>query len=193
MEQESTYFDPNDSGNKFVVLPKGKYQAYVVEFNLNKEDWLSQKTNQKADIYEATYQLIDSDLEGKTFRTDKGEEIDGSTFFGREVKSKGIFLWKKPGNGDAFEPNPAGNKRVFKFLEAVGYPIKDKTVTNSKGQEIVVKEIPVDIDEKKVVGKPVTIDVMHEEYDGKIYAKELGVHKLEGVEARKEEESDLPF
>ena len=177
LKTEVTYYDPNDAPKEYVPIPKGKYMAHVSEFGISNNGWLS-NDNQLAVIYEAKYKLSEK------------------YFAGREVRSKGIFLFKKPGPSETFKANPAGNKRMFIFLEAVNYPLNTVAVKNDKGQEINVKEIPVDIDETKIIGQPILIEVGHELYKEKTYEKEFQVFKpLDGYEPIKQEEEDddVPF
>ena len=195
LKTEVTYYDPNDAPKEYVPIPKGKYMAHVSEFGISNNGWLS-NDNQLAVIYEAKYKLSEKYLEDKVLRNDQGSEFAGSEFAGREVRSKGIFLFKKPGPSETFKANPAGNKRMFIFLEAVNYPLNSVTVKNDKGQEINVKEIPVDIDDTKIIGQPILIEIGHELYKEKTYEKEFQVFKpLDGYEPIKQEEEDddIPF
>ena len=189
-EEKMTYYDPSET-DEFVVLPKGMYKARVNAFEF-KKNWTN-KDNQQADIYEASYKL-DESVKDMTLRNETGDEISGSQFVGRLVKSKGFFLWRSP-EKDEFKSNPAGNKRISIFLEAVEYPLNKKEITNSKGSKVEVTEIPETIDESKFLNSPVIIEVAHEEYKDKLYAKEVKVSKWENapVIESNEEEEDLPF
>ena len=107
-EEKVTYYDPSEK-EEFKVVDPGVYNAYIKHFEYKRE-WANSE-NQVADIYEATYSLADVP--------------------GMQVRSKGFFLWKSPGKEDSYVSNPAGNKRLNIFLNAIGYPldtVKIKTV-----------------------------------------------------------------
>ena len=190
-EEKVTYYDPSET-EEFVVLPKGTYKARVSNF-VFKKTWTN-KDNQIADIYEASYKL-DESISSTKIKDDKGNEYPGSKFVSRDVKSKGFFLWKAPGKDEDFMSNPAGNKRISIFLESANYPLVKKEIENSSGSKVTVVEIPEVIDESKIIGQPVIIEVTHEEYNDKLYAKEMKVMPWKDAPAVKveEEDDDLPF
>ena len=188
-EEKVTYYDPSET-EEFVVLPKGTYKARVSNFEF-KKTWTN-KDNQTADIYEASYKLDDS-LSDTMLTDEKGNKHPGSKFVSREVKSKGFFLWKSPGKDDTFSSNPAGNKRIAIFLDAVDYPLNKKEIENDSGSKVTVVEIPEVIDESKIIGKPVIIEVTHEEYNEKLYAKEMKVMPWEDAPANEVDDDDVPF
>jgi hypothetical protein len=168
-EEKMTYYDPSEK-QEFKVVDAGVYNAYVKNFEFKRE-W-SNTENQVADIYEATYTLADN--------------------VGMQVRSKGFFLWKSPGKEDSYVSNPAGNKRVNIFLKAIGYPLDTVKIKNSKGEVQEVEAIPELLEDSHIKNAPLTITVIHEEYKGKTYAKEVKVEKWE--EAPKlEDEDDTPF
>lgn len=168
-EEKMTYYDPSEK-QEFKVVNAGVYNAYVKNFEFKRE-W-SNTENQVADIYEATYTLADN--------------------VGMQVRSKGFFLWKSPGKEDSYVSNPAGNKRVNIFLKAIGYPLDTVKIKNSKGEVQEVEAIPELLEDSHIKNAPLTITVIHEEYKGKTYAKEVKVEKWE--EAPKlEDEDDTPF
>lgn len=170
-EEKVTYFDPSET-EEFKVVPAGEHNAYVKEFELKRE-W-SNNDNQVADIYEATYTL------------------EGTN---QQVRSKGFFLWKNPGPEDSFVSNPAGNKRINIFLEAIGYPLNTVKIKNSKGEEQKVNAIPELLDNTHITNQPLKITVIHEEYKGKVYAKEVKVEPWSNAPAAKpaKDDEDLPF
>ena len=192
-EEKMTYYDPSEN-DEFVVLPKGDFKARVSGFEFKKT--YTNKDNQVADIYEATYDL-DKSVADMTLRNEKGDEINSSQFVGRTVKSKGFFLWKSPGDDEDFQANPGGNKRLAIFLESVGYPMATKEIVNKKGTKVKVLEFPETIDETKFMGAPVIITVDHESWKDSVFAKEVRINKWEDapVESNKpkEEDEDLPF
>ena len=190
-EEKMTYYDPSEN-DEFVVLPKGDFKARVSSFEFKKT--YTNKDNQVADIYEATYDL-DKSVADMTLRNEKGEEINSSQFVGRTVKSKGFFLWKSPGDDEDFQANPGGNKRLAIFLESVGYPMATKEITNKKGVKVKVLEFPETIDETKFMGAPVIITVDHESWKDSVFAKEVRVNKWDDAPVldEKPDEEDLPF
>ena len=192
-EEKMTYWDPSEN-DEFVVLPKGDFKARVSSFEFKKT--YTNKDNQVADIYEATYDL-DKSVADMTLRNEKGDEINSSQFVGRTVKSKGFFLWKSPGDDEDFQANPGGNKRLAIFLESVGYPMATKEIVNKKGAKVKVLEFPETIDETKFMGAPVIITVDHESWKDSVFAKEVRINKWEDAPVEgdkpKEEDEDLPF
>jgi len=190
-EEKMTYYDPSEN-DEFVVLPKGDYKARVNSFEFKKT--YTNKDNQVADIYEATYTL-DKSVQEMTLRDEKGVEINSSQFVNRSIKSKGFFLWKSPSDDENFQPNPGGNKRLAIFLESVGYPMATKEITNKKGAKVEVLEFPETIDETKFMGAPVVITVDHELWKESVFAKEVRINKWQDapVVEDKPDEDDLPF
>lgn len=187
-ETETTYYDPSEAGSgEYLPLPKGKYVAFIKEFNMNKENWVS-NDNQHADIYEAKYTLDKESLMKMTLRDDKGNELNPVDFVNKEIRSKGFFL---------FKDHPGGNKRINILLQAVNYPMDSKEVTNTKGEKIKVQAIPMDIDDTKLIGQPVLIEVGHEMYKEKIYEKEFQLYQapntVQPKKVEEEVEEDLPF
>lgn len=168
-EEKVTYYDPSEK-EEFKVVPVGTYNAYIKNFELKRE-W-SNNDNQIADIYEATYSLADNP--------------------NMTVRSKGFFLWKSPGKEDSFLPNPAGNKRVNIFLEAIGYPMNTVKIKNSKGEEQEVTAIPELLDTANITNQPLKISVVHEDYKGKVYAKEVKVEPWADAPPL-EDKDPLPF
>ena len=168
-EEKVTYYDPSEK-QEFKVVDAGVYNAYVKNFEFKRE-W-SNSENQVADIYEATYTLADD--------------------IGMQVRSKGFFLWKSPGKEDSYVSNPAGNKRVNIFLKAIGYPLDTVKIKNSKGEVQEVEAIPELLEDSHIKNAPLTITVIHEEYKGKTYAKEVKVEKWEDA-PEQEDEDDTPF
>jgi len=168
-EEKVTYYDPSEK-EEFKVVPAGVYNAYVKNFEFKRE-W-SNSENQVADIYEATYTLADN--------------------VGMQVRSKGFFLWKSPGKEDSYLSNPAGNKRVNIFLKAIGYPLDTVKIKNSKGEVQEVEAIPELLEDSHIKNAPLTITVIHEEYKGKTYAKEVKVERWEEA-PKQDNEDDTPF
>ena len=82
------------------------------------------------------------------------------------------------------------------FLSASNYPLNKKEIENSAGVKVNVIEIPEVIDESKIIGQPVIIEVTHEEYNEKLYAKEMKVMSWEDaptVKVEEKDDDDLPF
>ena len=169
-EEKVTYYDPSEK-EEFKVVPAGVHNVYIKNFELKRE-W-SNSDNQVADIYEATYVLADDSK--------------------MQVRSKGFFLWKSPGNDDTFVSNPAGNKRLNIFLKAIEYPLDTVKIKNSKGEVQEVDAIPELLEDSHITNAPLTITVIHEEYKGKTYAKEVKVEKWQDAPQLEEAEEDMPF
>ena len=168
-EEKVTYYDPSEK-EEFKVVDPGVYNAYIKHFEYKRE-WANSE-NQAADIYEATYSLADVP--------------------GMQVRSKGFFLWKSPGKEDSYVSNPAGNKRLNIFLNAIGYPLDTVKIKNSKGEVQEVEAIPELLEDSHIKNAPLMITVIHEEYKGKVYAKEVKVEKWEGA-PKVVEDDDMPF
>ena len=169
-EEKVTYYDPSEK-EEFKVVPAGVHNVYIKNFELKRE-W-SNDDNQVADIYEATYTLAANP--------------------NMQVRSKGFFLWKSPGKEDSFLPNPAGNKRLSIFLDAIEYPLNTVKIKNSKGEEQEVTAIPELLDNSHITNQPLKITVIHEDYKGKVYAKEVKVEPWKDAPTVEAEKDDLPF
>lgn len=202
-ENEYTYFDPDDT-QEYVPLPRGKYNAHITGIQLKRQDMSINSRSEPGakhlcDIYDVTYE-VDPSVGDLTIRDDQGTEYNGSTFSGRKVLSKGFFLFKQPNGREDHLPNPGGNARVHYLLKATGYPIDKVMVEDKKGNKKEVEKLPVYLDENKLVGKPVIINVIHDEWTDKegatkVTPKENGVSEWKGGHSIELEtaEEDLPF
>jgi hypothetical protein len=200
---EYTYFDPDDT-QEYVPLPRGKYSAHITNVELKRENLsINSRSNPGAkhlcDIYNVTYE-IDPSISNLTLRDDEGNEHPGSNFSGRKVLSKGFFLFKNPNGREDHLPNPGGNARMHFLLKASGYPIDKAVIEDDTGNKKEVERLPVYLDGDKMVGKPVIINVVHEEWtdkegEEKITPKESGVSEWkegQAIELETDTE-DLPF
>jgi hypothetical protein len=184
LDQEITYYDGSTSTNDG-PLPEGKYYAHIIEVTKKFTDKVVNSRNDKGmthicDLLEVTYKIAEGDYEN------------------RRVWSNAIWIFKDP-KDDMHTPNPSGNQRYSVFLDRVNYPCKEVEVKDSNGKKKTVKELPIDVDNDHILGKPVLIEVKHRKYtnkDGeeKVAANEAGIHTWEeGSSVDVNDGDDLPF
>ena len=77
-------------------------------------------------------------------------------------------------------------------MKAIGYPLDTVKIKNSKGEVQEVEAIPELLEDSHIKNAPLTITVIHEEYKGKTYAKEVKVEKWEDA-PKLNDEDDTPF
>lgn len=182
LDQETTYYDGSSMSSG--PIPEGKYYAHIVEVTKKFTDKVvksrdDQGATHLCDLLEVTYQIAEGEFES------------------RKVWSNAIWIFKDPKDG-VHTPNPGGNQRYSVFLERVDYPCKEVKVDDGNGGKKSVKELPIDVDNAHILGKPVLIEVKHRKYqnkDGedKIAANEAGIYAWENGKEVQVDDDDLPF
>jgi len=123
------------------LLPEGKYKAHITGMDI-KED-IKVRGKYIADIYSPVYTVA---------------ECKDKEFIGREVYAKGVFRFK---DGKGFEPNPTGNRNFKIFCDVLKAECESEEVDGKPRFKLPT------LDEGSVIGSPVIVEVIHEEWTNK--------------------------
>jgi len=125
----------------------------------------------------------------------KGKTQKGKDYVGRSYRSKGVFRFLEPKEGDDFVSNTDGNKGYFAFCRSIGVECPTKVI-QIDGQDVEVNQLP-SLTEEDINGKP-AIGVVKE---GKPYVNKDGdkrtpyevifVKTWEG--GKEKTDDDIPF
>ena len=129
------------------------------------------------------------------YQDNEGNTISGSSFVGRALYGRGVFLFLEPDEGDKFEANPGANAGYFEFCNAIGIECPT-TKIEVDGEEKEVKQLPT-LSKDDLIGKPLLGKLKSSKYkdrDGnyQFTVKVMEFYKWEdGVEKLFDE--DIPF
>ena len=142
-------YDPLEDVKKEVLVARQLYPSHITEV-IRKE--VRVKNQYKALVYNCKVEIA-NECADMTYTAKDGRTINGSSYVGRYVKMKGIFMFLTPQNGDDFKANTGANKEYLDFCNAIGHkPEKVKIDVNGKKREVV--QFPVlSVDDIK--GKPI--------------------------------------
>lgn len=133
-----SFYDPSEDENKFVVVPKGDYEAHVVSLELKEN--IVVKGKFLADIFVPVFKIASGDLKG------------------RKVKSKGFFRFKSP-DKDKYpdlSDNMGSNKGYMTLIDVLGLSIEEKEVDGKK-----IYSLPF-VTPHEMEGRPAVIRVDHD-------------------------------
>jgi uncharacterized OsmC-like protein len=145
------YYDPADSPEPFVA--KMLYPAHIK--NVTSRE-VAVKGKYKARVYDLTCEVASECSDREYIRVEKdGTEtiVPGSKYVGKEFKSKGIFMFLNPKEGDSFQSNNGANERYLSFCESMGIEMKDIEI-DVNGEKRTVKQFPI-LEKDNLLGKPV--------------------------------------
>ena len=186
---KNSYYDP--SQNRDVRLISD--MTYPCHIKSVKSNEVSVKGKYRAKVFNPTLE-IDKECSNMSFQDDNGNEVSGSSFVGRTLYGKGIFLFLEPEAGDKFESNPGGNAGYFAFCESIG--IECPTIEiDVDGEKKEVKQLPT-LSDNDLIGKPLLGTVFTTTYkdkDGnqKSSLKVMKFQKWEDGSAK--DFDDIPF
>ena len=123
------------------------------------------------------------------------ETYEGKEYVGRSYRSKGVFRFLEPKDGDDFVSNKDGNKGYFAFCKSIGVECPTKVI-QIDGQDVEVNQLP-SLSPEDINGKP-AIGVVKK---GKPYTnnegKERTPHEVIFVktweDGKEKTDDDIPF
>ena len=163
LENEVGYFDPADSPEPFVA--KQLYPAHIKDV-VSREVMV--KNKYKARVYDLTCEIASECSDNEYVKKDEvGNDVtvSGVKFVGKEFKSKGIFMFLTPKEGDKFHSNNGANENYLTFCESIGVEMKDIEI-EVDGEKRTVKQFPV-LNKDNLMGKPVMAYIDTEEWKTK--------------------------
>jgi len=150
------YYDPKE--NEYVsLIPKQLYPVHAKKVTTRIVDV---KGKYKAKVYNIVYEVAE-ECAKMTFLADQGE-ANGSPFVGKEIYSKGIFMFLNPKAGDDFEANNGANERYLRFCEIIKVECPEMEI-DVDGEKRMVKQFP-ELTESEILGKPLVGFVDTQEY-----------------------------
>jgi hypothetical protein len=178
---KDAWYDPKEDFSG--LIPEGDYKAHVSSLTVVRNKEIRGKF--LADIYNLKYTLSEENGD-KVFKTEKGHEVSGKAFIGKDVYGKGSFRFKKPSKAKYphLSESMGSNKGYMELINALGVPV----------QEDEGKYFLQELDESDVEGLPVVVRVYHDSYEWngetKTSAKVSMVFEWSGGDKK---EPDLPF
>ena len=140
---EVSFYKPSTDGPKKTFRPfiEGEYYGHIVNVQTRIVDV---QGKYRARVYNYAIKVASKNSDMKYVKNgidNKPEEVSGKEYVGRLIYAKGVFRFLEPGNGDAFEANPEGNKSYYYFCQAIGLDCKDVT-KEIDGEMVTFKELP---------------------------------------------------
>jgi len=179
---EDSWYDPKQDFSG--PMPEGEYKAHVKSLSIKRN--IVVKSKFLSDIYEVIFTVADENKDME-YHNDNGEVISGSTFVGRDFRSKGYFRFKKPSKRDypKLSENMGSNRAYMELVNSFGLNM----------EEVDGKFYLPELDESDIVGTPVIAKVYHETWtdaDGeeRVTPKAAMLFAWEGGKKQVEE---LPF
>jgi hypothetical protein len=145
------YYDPADSPEPFVA--KMLYPAHIKDVTSRE---VAVKGKYKARVFDFICEVASECANNEYIREDSDgskETISGSKYVGKEFRSKGIFMFLTPKDGDNFQSNNGANENYLAFCESIGVEMKDVEI-EINGEKRTVKQFPV-LEKENLLGKPV--------------------------------------
>ncbi len=189
---EAGYYDPKEDIKPENFVLKSLYPSHIVEVESRDVDVKQGK--HKGTVYNITVEIA-KECSEKTYNNGE-KDINGSSYVGRKVKSRGIWRFHQPGDNDSFEANNGGNEGYLLFCEAIGYKTEQtEIVVNDEPR--VVNKFPL-LNKEDMIGKAVLVYIdsykwknRDGEYITSIQAKEFS--KWSDAKNRDIELEELPF
>ena len=179
---QDSWYDPAQDYSG--PMPEGEYKAHVKSLSVKRN--IVVKSKFLSDIYEITFTVADENKDME-YQNDKGESVSGSTFVGRDFRSKGFFRFKKPRKSEYpnLSENMGSNRSYMELVNSFGLNMEE-----SDGKFYLPE-----LDESDIEGLPVVARVYHDTWiDGegreRITPKASMVFTWEGGDKKEE---DLPF
>ena len=179
---QDSWYDPAQDYSG--PMPEGEYKAHVKSLSVKRN--IVVKSKFLSDIYEITFTVADENKDME-YQNDKGESVSGSTFVGRDFRSKGFFRFKKPRKSEYpnLSENMGANRAYMEPVNSFGLNLEE-----SDGKFYLPE-----LDESDIEGLPVVARVYHDTWiDGE--GRERITPKASMVftwEEGDKKEEDLPF
>ena len=186
------FFNPGESNRK-KIIPKQVYYSYIKEVSIKE---VPVKSRYRAKVFNLTLELAAENKKVTFF--DNGVEVNGGIYEGREIRTKGIFLFLNPSNGDDWESNNGANESYLRFCENIGVECPEVEV-ELDGEKTKVKQFPI-LDASDLIGKPIRAYIVEESWRDKsgqsrTSVKAVGFEKWEAPlrDDLKDKHDDIPF
>ena len=179
---QDSWYDPAQDYSG--PMPEGEYKAHVKSLSVKRN--IVVKSKFLSDIYEITFTVADENKDME-YQNDKGESVSGSTFVGRDFRSKGFFRFKKPRKSEYpnLSENMGSNRSYMELVNSFGLNMDE-----SDGKFYLPE-----LDESDIEGLPVVARIYHDtwtdsEGEERITPKASMVFTWEDGDKKEEE---LPF
>ena len=151
LNEQINFYNPNDKPAQLVI--KQIYLAHITDVKIAE---VKVRNKYKAKVYNCWVTLAKENA-GNIVKDADGKDVDSGRFAGRKIKSKGVFMFLNPQEGDDFEANNGGNELFLKFAESIGNEPKTIEV-DIDGVKTEVLQFP-NLAESDIVDKPVKVYV----------------------------------
>ena len=151
LNEQINFYNPNDKPAQLVI--KQLYLAHITDVKIAE---VKVRNKYKAKVYNCWVTLAKENA-GNIVKDADGKDVDSGRFAGRKIKSKGVFMFLNPQEGDDFEANNGGNELFLKFAESIGNEPKTIEV-DIDGVKTEVLQFP-NLSESDIVDKPVKVYV----------------------------------
>ena len=151
LKEQMNFYNPNDRPAQLVTGQL--YLAHITDVKIAE---VNVRNKYKAKVYNCWVTLA-KDNAGNMVTDANGRQIDSGKFAGRKIKSKGIFMFLNPQEGDTFEANNGGNEQFLKFAENIGHETKQVEI-EIEGVKTEVLQFPT-LNESDIQDKPVKVFV----------------------------------
>tara|TARA_Y100001963_G_C6787425_1_gene453611 strand:+ start:2219 stop:2839 length:621 start_codon:yes stop_codon:yes gene_type:complete len=152
---EVSLYRPSSDGPRKAFTPfiEGEYYGHIINVESRIVDVQGQY---RARVYNYALKVAPKNSDQTYVKNGidgKPEDLNGKEYVGKTIYAKGVFRFLEPGNADAFEANPEGNKSYYYFCQAIGLECKDVT-KDIDGEQVTFKELP-NLTTANMEGQPV--------------------------------------
>lgn len=191
------YFDPAQSTKPVSFVTKQLYPVHIKDVSVKE---VMVKGKYKAKVYNLTCEVA-NECSNNSYdtidqKTKQPTTIPGSSYVGKELKSKGFFMFLNPQPGDDFQANNGANESYLAFCESLGVELKEVEI-EIDGETRKVKQFPI-LDKDNILGKPALAYVDRESWtdsDGnkRFSYKAKWFNKWEDGVMKDYHSDDIPF
>ena len=181
-KSQDSWYDPRQDFSG--IMPEGEYKAHVKSLNIKRN--VKVKNKFLSDIYEVVFTVAEENVDME-YLDDKGNDVTGAAFVGRDFRSKGVFRFKKPNKKEYpnLSENMGSNRSYMELINSFGLTM----------EEVDGKFFLPELDSSDIEGLPVVAKVYHEKWttrDGedKTTAKASMIFSWEDGDKK---EDELPF
>ena len=149
LNSKDSWYDPTQDFSG--PMPEGDYKVHVKSLNVKRN--IVVKSKFLSDIYEVVFTVAEENSTME-YQSEKGEPISGSTFVGRDIKSKGFFRFKKPNKSEYpnLSENMGSNRSYMELVNSFNLDLEENDG----------KFFLPELDISDIEGLPVIIKVYHE-------------------------------
>ena len=151
LNEQINFYNPNDKPAQLVTGQL--YLAHITDVKIAE---VRVRNKYKAKVYNCWVALAKENA-GNMVTDANGKEIVSCKFAGRKIKSKGVFMFLNPQEGDDFEANNGANEQFLRFAECIGHEPKTIEV-DIDGVKTEVLQFP-NLTEGDITNKPIKVYV----------------------------------